>query len=757
MQFAVADYFDPYKHTARGQTLKVDDAPTTKETAYRDVMPKNMARQPAAPPSPVMRAVRHSRPTTPGAHGQTREGSAEFGAPTRLKPRSYTTTDDSAQTTTTGSLYDAPPPPPPRVTSMYSAAAVQRPRPTSELANAAIRDFVDMRASIQKKPTSRPAAQPWPSAPTPEPAPVLAPALGLTPAPVAAPAPGAERSQLIEFIERQRARTTVQPTTAALTAPTSASSESLASERSFKRSTARLAEVDPMLHRPPAPPVHASSTFAPAATNPSLPPSTRTVPRSRAQTVDSHTETSDAERWAIAHGRVTNRREARLARGSGDQLSSARAYTRPERTAVTATPATTERAIGVQTDAQPCVNRGMQTAPTTIHSDAAVLDLMRQMDTLRQGHSNQISEYQEQVIDLELANQDLGTEIDQLTARLESREAAHVRAIDDLRQRLDQANSRVDRELAEVKQMHAQKCDELSDQNNMLLHRCEAYRRRLEQLGISESEILALSAQPTSTTSSLPIADQAFIETQFIETRESRQEADYFRRLMDIEQSMENTTIALGFELRRTQARFLEQAADFVREQLTRLQPPPEVILEQRRAADIPREPSPSMVCRSPVQSLAAELALMNAPADDNIVHQPPVDSSESAVASSGSSEAGAAAPGSPRRTIRSPRAAVSGLFSSSQESMATAVASAEVTASAPTLAHPAATPPVRTTAVAKGASLGYFSARGTSALPPIDTSPKPSTLHWPPRSPGCSADAMTAEELLEALKLPPA
>ncbi|KAJ2083320.1 hypothetical protein H4R24_000880 [Coemansia sp. RSA 988] len=784
MQY-VADYFDPYKHTARGQTLKVDDVPTAKETAYRDPMPRNMARQPAAPPSPVMRAVRHSRPTTPNAHGQTREASAEFGAPTRLKPRSYTTTEDSGQATE-DSIYDAPPPP--RVSSMYGAAAVQRPRPTSQLANAAIRDFVDMRASIQKKPTSRPAAQPWPAASTPEPAtlsvalpapaPGLAPVSGLAPAIGLTPAPGAERSQLIEFIERQRARTTVQPTTAAPTAPTSGSSESLVSERSFKRSTARLAEVDPILHKPPAPPIHTSSSYAPVTTNLSLPPSTRIVPRSRAQTVDSHLETSDAERWAIAHGRVTNRRDARLARGSGDQLSSTRTYTRPERTAATATltttattsasattstkssattkPVETERAIGVQTDALPSVNRSVQTAPTAIHSDAAVLDLMRQMDTLRQGHSNQISEYQEQVIDLELANQDLGTEIDQLTARLETREAAHTRAMDDLRQRLDQANSRVDRELAEVKQMHAQKCDELSDQNNMLLHRCEAYRRRLEQLGIGEADILALSAQPSSNTSSLPIADQAFIETQFIETRESRHEADYFRRLMDIEQSMENTTIALGFELRRTQARFLQQAADFVREQLTRLQPPPEVILEQRRAADLPRESSPLMVCRSPVQSLAAELALMNAPANVHTVEQLPADSSDSAVASCGSSEADAAAPGSLRRIIKSPRAAVSGLFSSSQESMATAVASAELTASAPSLAHPA-TPPTRTTAITKGASLGYFSARGPSALPPIDTSPKPSTLHWPPRSPGCSADAMTAEELLEALKLPPA
>ncbi|KAJ2611709.1 hypothetical protein H4S08_003036 [Coemansia sp. RSA 1365] len=741
IKFAVADYFDPYKHTTRGQTLKVEE---TTETAYRDTTPRNIARQPAAPPSPVMRAVRHSRPTTPGTYGQTREGNAEFGAPTRLKPRSHTTADDSAQTKPVGALNEVPSPP--RVTSMYSAAAVQRPRPTSQLANAAIRDFVDMRASIQKKPIPRPAAQPWPSAPTPEPA--AAPASVLAPASIVAPAAGAERSQLIEFIERQRARTTVQPTKTVPSAPTSGSSESLASERSFKRSTARLAEVDPMLHKPSTP-VYTPSSFTPVTTNSSLPPSTRIVPRSRAQTVDLHTETSDTEHWAIAHGRITNRREAHLARGSGDQLSTPPTYTRPA--AVAPPPAITEREISIQTDTRPYINRSMQTAPTAIHSDAAVLDLMRQMDTLRQGHSNQISEYQEQVIDLELTNQDLSTEIDQLTARLETREASHTRAMEDLRQRLDQANTRVDRELADIKHMHAQKCDELSDQNNMLLHRCETYRRRLEQLGIDEAEILTLPAQPSSATLSLPIADQAFIETQFIETRESRQEADYFRRLMDIEQSMENTTIALGFELRRTQARFLQQAADFVREQLTRLQPPPEVIFEQRRAAELPRTAS---VCRSPVQSLAAELALMSAPIEDHIDDQLPAELSDSAVASC--SEADVVAPGSPRRTIRSPRAAVSGLFSSSQESMATAVASAELAVSASSIAAPI-TPPTRIAPAVKGASLGYFSARGTSALPPIDTSPKPSTLHWPPRSPACSADAMTAEELLEALKLPPA
>ncbi|KAJ2008226.1 hypothetical protein H4R26_000346 [Coemansia thaxteri] len=81
----------------------------------------------------------------------------------------------------------------------------------------------------------------------------------------------------------------------------------------------------------------------------------------------------------------------------------------------------------------------------------------------------------------------------------------------------------------------------------------------------------------------MQIVDQAFIERQYIETRESSQEANYFRQLMDIERSMENTTIALGFELKRTHAKYLQQAADFIREQMARLQT--EVRAESRLSA----------------------------------------------------------------------------------------------------------------------------------------------------------------------------
>ncbi|KAJ1890865.1 hypothetical protein LPJ81_005851 [Coemansia sp. IMI 209127] len=203
------------------------------------------------------------------------------------------------------------------------------------------------------------------------------------------------------------------------------------------------------------------------------------------------------------------------------------------------------------------------------------------MDVQRSTHAVQITEYQEQVIDLELFNQDLATEIDQLTERLTGREKEHVHAIDELRSRLDAASQRADREIGEVKEMHATKCNELAAQVSMLLSKCQRYRQRLVDVGVSEDELLQLGTQEreessksqrVSSAEQLQIADLAFIEKQYIETRESSQEADYFKQLMDIERSMENTTMALGFELKRTQAKYLEQAADFIRDQMARLQ-----------------------------------------------------------------------------------------------------------------------------------------------------------------------------------------
>ncbi|KAJ2843898.1 hypothetical protein GGI22_007059, partial [Coemansia erecta] len=129
--------------------------------------------------------------------------------------------------------------------------------------------------------------------------------------------------------------------------------------------------------------------------------------------------------------------------------------------------------------------------------------------------------------------------------------------------------------------MHATKCNELAAQVSMLLSRCQRYRQRLFDFGVSEDELLQLGTQEreessksqgASSVEQLQIADLAFIEKQYIETRESSQEVDYFKQLMDIERSMENTTMALGFELKRTQAKYLEQAADFIRDQMARLQ-----------------------------------------------------------------------------------------------------------------------------------------------------------------------------------------
>ncbi|KAJ2881973.1 hypothetical protein FB639_002495, partial [Coemansia asiatica] len=643
VQFAKADYYDPYRDNSQGQTLALAERPQ-KQQQYQQQQYQQHQQQ--TPPSPLMRAVRHSRPTTPQSPAPPSAQSSndslrtptkptslqqprffspqavrtpQQSEPARFKPRSSTATEDTAQLVAAKPI-EADPlrpralPAKPRVASMYASggnspspvglhvevartpqrASIQsaslvptpssaRTQPTSGLAHAAIRDLVDMRAPlVHRQPERR------------EPR----------------VAERNERSELIDFIERRRAQTV------AMDAPPErsdsvSSKRSDSSERSFKRSTARLADLDVQ-----APGVNGSgiskykhsswygmpgqntdmlvarpevvkNAVSAAAIDMSsgnkqsvgassaallLPPqSSRIVPRNRAQTLVS--PTSPAETTA------TRSQPNAFARPPRHRTPSPNPYSRNP----------TAMSVAVQTmdtqPAKPTISRGVQVSFKTIHSDDAVLDLMRQMDSLRTGHANQITEYQEHVIDLELLSQDLQTEVDQLSAQLEAKEASHKKTIDEMRLKLEDTRQRVDRELGEVKNMHATKCNELSEQVTMLLDRCQKYRARLVQLGVTEDELLVMAAgsskggwveiipgQPPIEQQS--IVDSAFIESQYVETRESSQEADYFRQLMDIEQSMENTTIALGFELKRTQAKYLQQAADFVREQMVRLQQP---------------------------------------------------------------------------------------------------------------------------------------------------------------------------------------
>ncbi|KAJ2647016.1 hypothetical protein IWW40_005010 [Coemansia sp. RSA 1250] len=997
MRFAVADYFDPYQNPSRGQTLNVDAAPANKAPLQK---PRNAG--PQTPPSPVMRAVRHSQPTTPtsssvlGPSGsrdslpstqQQQQQQRHFKAPTQFPPPAELSLADSGFARTKPRAYtasDSPPSSPsalfaprkqtqtsparPRVSSMYvdsastqppaqllraevghtssaqqrvSSAATSQPRglATSELGNAAIRDFVDIKSQQQpKKPATR--TQPWPMQADSKRQGPATPTSSYEAPQIASAAPlgiSAERSHIIEFIERQRARS-MAAATSTQSAPNASqpgrsnsnappdSKGSDTSERSFKRSTARLAEVKPALLKksndnlPPSkatswyptptrtssaaydsspgldPTPRITTSVTHAIHHPPL-PSTRIVPRSRAQTA---AEESVQKQPVLTHARIPNKPEPRLARRSNEALP--KPYSRHSRPSSSSGVPSPTGTASVQTNTPATRSCGMQTPKNTIHSDEAVLDLMRQMDVLRQGHANQISEYQEQVIDLELMNQDLTTEIEQLTAHAEAKEAAHKKFADDMRSKLELANMRVSREIDEMKSMHAAKCDELTAQVSDLLNRCTAYKHKLESLGVDERELLSLAAEHAKEPQNdMEISDQAFIESQYVETRDSSIEADYFKQLMEIERSMENTTMALGFELKRTQAKYLQQAADFIREQMARIQTDrPDSRLTLRRSdsratvsvrspvldTSSPDPPSANLSgSQSPVQSLAASLAQLSKshplppipPSVTNISrsqqqqqqgsdtqspvvarHMPASDAlgilrrpntlpaySESATSQlppspppaaaaslqalsahevgsesrgSGSLLAMEATPdklppsaasshsslpseavsdsmtdlfvlsSSSRRTRRSPLTGIAGgFFSSSQESMSTAVALSETTASSSSLpadsnplhlSQPNITPtrsskpPISGSLTdyrsSKGSSIGYFTGyrrhlhESAESLPSSQANAKSASMHWPPRSDRRSrtqsvvdSQDMTAEQLLESLKLP--
>ncbi|KAJ2471584.1 hypothetical protein EV174_005938, partial [Coemansia sp. RSA 2320] len=395
-----------------------------------------------------------------------------------------------------------------------------------------------------------------------------------------------ERSELIDFIERRRAQTLATPTAShaasepqlagsAQRSDSVSSKRSDSSERSFKRSTARLADVNPVLAKqpaevpssrglrhtswynnaPPRPsePAVSESAHGSPALRPAEPPlsSSRVVPRSRVLASASDPRLDGDFTSALSKPLPP---PSPAVHRSNEALAPPRIFARakrPESAHLERTPATAAAAgalaatsaaatataaynpysrtprvlsASVQTDESlsgttrlglkplvpdspkpPVATRAVQTAVTAadnIHSDEAVLDLMRQMDGLRTGHANQITEYQEQVLELELMNHDLHSEVEQLALRLEAKEAAHKQAVDEMRQRLEATRQRLDREIGEVKGMHAAKCNEISDQVCMLLDRCEKYKQRLTDLGVSEDELLQLATRPTQPSNS---------------------------------------------------------------------------------------------------------------------------------------------------------------------------------------------------------------------------------------------------------------
>ncbi|KAJ1720352.1 hypothetical protein LPJ53_005011 [Coemansia erecta] len=595
VQHAVADYFDPYGGQARGQTLAVVDRPTTAIAAPPRAV--ELPRQ-QTPPSPLMRAVRHARPTTPQSTPASAHSSAEslraLQKPTvytpqtpvahspqkpvvyspqasRLKPRAHTATEDSGTAVLRpGDTSLRPRPLPtgtaaPRVASMYvggPSTPIDRPMLHVDVAR------TPQRASFQT---------------TDSPAP---------------------RSELIDFIERRRAQTVASDAPAlrpkASDGDSVASRTSDASERSFKRSTARLSQIDPLAAgaaaaaalvagerviarpRPASAWLGSAEPAKPLVTKDPMarpPASSRIVPRAPASPPISADPPSAS---VFARPRRTPSPSVDPAAASG--YARLRRTPSPSPNPYARNPATLSAGVQAGSSLRAMATRGVQTSSApAIHSDAAVLDLMRQLDVQRSLHAHQITEYQEQVIDLELLNHDLQTEAEQLAQRLSDTAQRHDAAMQDMRRKLDDTHARVDRELADVKQMHAAKCDELGDQVAMLLGRCERYHGKLAEMGVSEDELLRLAAGSSvrvaeagetldaqAVVEQISIVDGAFIEKQYVETRESAAEADYFRQMMQYERSMENTTIALGFELKRTQAMYLQQAADFVREQMVR-------------------------------------------------------------------------------------------------------------------------------------------------------------------------------------------
>ncbi|KAJ2724481.1 hypothetical protein GGI07_001912 [Coemansia sp. Benny D115] len=712
VKYAVADYFDPYQRGGtppQGQMLAIP-APPSPVNIKQPHRPGAMAahhqqqqQHQHTPPSPLMRAVRHSRPSTPNGPATSQQAvlclpqsalssslAESPGMQARLKPRAFTAALDepmSAKTPVAAVLQVEVGHAPQKQQQQQQRHGGNTPKGMasngprtpaaggSELAHAAIRDFVEMKPTWVPKTSARPASAIITSAPAVRP--IAQARTSALPPPkntsvaTAGVAALNERSELIDFIERRRAISVAVDKTPAPVpalddnvmagkADSISSRRSDSSERSFKRSTVRLADIGGAgggsvsssnnnnnnnininhsksgtgstggaNHVSTASELRAQKT-APwygAALPPRLPGSQELM----------------ASRYAAGRTRSSTlvspepRVDTPVAHRSADALrKSPNPYAR----------APLSMSVGVQADIKPAVqkpsvsSRGTQTAQATIHSDEAVLDLMRQMDGLRAEHADQITAYQEQVLDLELLNQDLQTEVEQLSLRLEARAQAHENAMDDMRQRVQLARKRVDREISEVRQMHEQKCNEMADQITWLLGRSEKYRDRLVELGVSEDELLLLAADNSKAileakaSGDLPIeqqavVDSAFIERQYMETRESLQEADYFRKLMDIERSMENTTMALGFELKRTQAKYLQQAADFIREQMARMQ-----VENNRAESRLAGARAPSVSLKSPV-AVTSGAASMYTASKAAVETVPEEDAKEEIVAAS--------------------------------------------------------------------------------------------------------------------------
>ncbi|KAJ1675945.1 hypothetical protein EV182_000272 [Spiromyces aspiralis] len=219
---------------------------------------------------------------------------------------------------------------------------------------------------------------------------------------------------------------------------------------------------------------------------------------------------------------------------------------------------------------------GRDIVEEAIERDPILFSVFKKMESMRTEFSNQISDYQEEIVELEVLNESLCEEAEGLERELDAWERRFKKLETSHQEKLEQHQREMDRQVESIKALYASKCNELADQLALAVKKCEVYGAKLSELGVDQAELLrevvaakgdgdASPRETTRTTSLGPYIsgfgaaseeDQKFIMAQFNAGSERERDSnEFYVNVKRLEGSIENTTLALGFEVQRAKSR----------------------------------------------------------------------------------------------------------------------------------------------------------------------------------------------------------
>ncbi|KAJ1915782.1 hypothetical protein H4219_004131 [Mycoemilia scoparia] len=218
---------------------------------------------------------------------------------------------------------------------------------------------------------------------------------------------------------------------------------------------------------------------------------------------------------------------------------------------------------------------------TEIHHDPILFSLFQKMESMRKDFDYQISQYQEDIIELECIADEMEDEIEFLKRELEKSQKHNQKTIDKYEEKLIAQEAEFEKQVKDVRELGVVRCDELAGQVVEWTAKSEVYSKKLKELEIDPIQLLKQSVEEEkikkemdsiSTTKTQMqqqeqeqqqqqqqyqltmrtdnAGDYQFIKNQFNTKRETGSN-EFYQTVKKLEASIENSTLALGLEVQR--------------------------------------------------------------------------------------------------------------------------------------------------------------------------------------------------------------